>query len=72
LDQEEKINEKEMMPVLDKSMANRKTTVETKVTEKEVSQIEKLRIKYQEKLGKTVPNNKKNDADWIQSKIDAL
>jgi predicted phage tail protein len=30
-----------------------------------------LRAKYQEVLGKNVSNAKKNDAEWIQGKIDA-
>lgn len=34
------------------------------------SELEKAHAEYEEKLGKPVPNNKKNDLEWIQSKID--
>lgn len=32
--------------------------------------MDELQVKYKELLGKEVPNNKKNDEDWIKSKIE--
>lgn len=32
--------------------------------------MEKIREKYEAAFGKKVPNNKKNDKDWIISKVD--
>lgn len=36
---------------------------------KEVSEIDFLRTKFEEQEGKEVPRNKKNDIDWIKSKL---
>ena len=43
--------------------------VGSKIAEKEFSEIEELRNKYEEELGKKVPARFRNDAEWIKSKL---
>jgi hypothetical protein len=35
----------------------------------EVKEENDIHVAYEEKFGKTVPNNKKNDKEWIEKKL---
>ena len=67
--------EKKEKVVLEKRVTPKVEVIEEVVEEivedvvKEVEEINVLRETYEAKLGKPVPNNKKNDSEWIANKI---
>lgn len=63
---------KEKKPIIEEVIEEAVEEVVEEVAEEiddEELSIEALRELYEEKTGKKVPNNKKNDADWIISKL---
>lgn len=64
---EQALKKAEVKPEIQKESFLVKEKEEAEV--KEVSELEFLKGKYEEQEEKPVPNNKKNDVEWIKSKL---